>query len=61
MMHRNAHRTPALSLAPSVASAGVVSVSASLLLVGIAVWENIIELGLLILILVLLISLLIVG
>ena len=61
MMHRNTHNTPALSLAPRVVQPGVVSASPSLLVVGITVEENILGLGLLILLLVLLISLLIVG
>jgi len=64
MTHRNAHTALALPLSPngkSVVRAAVVSVPASLLVVGIAVLENSLELGLLILIIVLLISLLLVG
>ena len=64
MTHRNAHTALALQLAPSepgVVRSAVGSVSASLLVVGIAVLENSLELSLLILIIVLLISLLLVG
>ena len=64
MTHRNAHTALALSLAPNGPSGvrrAVVSVPASLLVVGIAVGENSRELGLLILIIVLLISLLVGG
>ncbi len=64
MTHRTAHTALAMQLAasePSVVRAAVVSVPASLLVVGIAVLENSLELGLLILIIVLLISLLLVG
>ena len=66
MTHPNAHTALALRLAPSELRAvrlAVVSVPASLLVVGIAVGENSLELGLLILLIVLLISisLLLVG
>lgn len=64
MTHRTAHTALLLSLAPNGSSAvrpAVVSVPASLLVAGIAVGENSLELGLLILIIVLLISLLLVG
>ena len=64
MTRRNADNALALRLAPSepsVVRPVVVSVPASLLVVGIAVGENSLELGLLILIMVLLISLLILG
>ncbi len=63
MTHRNAHSALALRLAPSEPSVRSVEVSvpASLLVVGIPVRENSLELGLLILIIVLLISLLLLG
>ena len=61
MTHPRTHNALALSLVPSAGVVPVVSVFASLHVVGITVGENILELGLLILIIVLLISLLLVG